>query len=57
MNLLDEEIRVIQVSMAHIKRAISFAESSGEKLKLENKYKQLGEILDEKLNCCENYRG
>ena len=57
MNLLNEEIRVIQHTMSHIKRAIPLAEDNGERLRLENKYKRLGEILDEKLNQCGDYKG
>ena len=57
MNLLNEEIRVIQTSMAHIKKAIPLAEDSGEKLRLQERYKKLDEILVEKLDQCEEYKG
>ena len=56
-HLLNEEIRVLQVSMAHVKRAIPLAKDSGERLRLEDKYKKLNVILEEKLNQCEDYKG
>jgi hypothetical protein len=57
VSLLNEEIRVIQTSMSHIKRAIPLAESSGERMRLEEKYKQLGLILEEKLANCGDFKG
>ena len=55
MNLVNEEIRVIQHTMAHVSRAIPLAPDNGERLRLENKYKQLEEILNEKLSQCGDY--
>lgn len=55
MNLINEEIRVIQHTMAHVSRAIPLAEDGGEKLRLEEKYKRLEEILKEKLAQCGDY--
>lgn len=57
MNLLNEEIRVIQNSMSHIKKAIPLASDGGEKLKLQDKYNRLEKVLLEKLNQCEDYKG
>ena len=57
MNLLNEEIRVIQVTMSHMKKAIPLARDTGEKLKLQEKYKELENILNGKLNQCEDYVG
>ena len=57
MNLLNEEIRVIQNSMTHIRKAIPLAVDSGEKVTLQNKYKELDKILHEKLEQCEDYKG
>ena len=57
MNLLNEEIRVIQHTMAHVKRAIPLAVDNGERLRLEEKYNGLKEVLEEKLNQCEDYKG
>lgn len=57
MNLLNEEIRVIQVTMSHMKKAIPLARDTGEKLKLQEKYKELENILNDKLNQCEDYVG
>lgn len=56
-NLLNEEIRVIQHTMAHLKRAIPLEQSSGKRYRMEQDYKQLGEILEEKVNQCEDYKG
>lgn len=55
-NLLNEEIRVIQVSMGHVKRAISLSKDSGERLRLEHKYKELESILQGKLEECGDYK-
>ncbi len=55
MNIINEEIRVIQHTMAHIKKAIPLAVDTGEKLRLEDKYKKLGVILEDKLNQCGDY--
>lgn len=57
MNLLNEEIRVIQTTMSHVKKAIPLAEDSGTKLKLEEKYNALEKVLTEKLNECGDYKG
>ena len=57
MNLLNEEIRVIQHTMSHVKKAIPLAVDSGERLRLEEKYNKLGEILKEKLEQCEDFKG
>lgn len=54
-DLLNEEIRVIQVSMSHLKRAIPLETNSGKRLKMQNDYEKLGVILQEKLNQCGDY--
>lgn len=56
MNLVNEEIRVIQHTMAHVKRAIPLALNDGERLRLESKYKELGEILESKLDQCGDFQ-
>ena len=56
-NLINEEIRVIQNTMAHLKRAIPLAMDNGERLRLEEKYKDLEEVLKEKLEQCSDYYG
>ena len=55
-NLLNEEIRVIQMSMSHLKRAIPLQTDSGRRLDLENKYKELESILQGKLEQCGDYK-
>ena len=57
MNLLNEEIRVIQNMMAHIKRAMPLAENGGERLRLKERYDELETILQGKLELCEDYKG
>ena len=57
MNILNEEIRVIQTSMAHIERAIPLAVNDGERVRLKDKYNRLNDILQEKLNQCGDYKG
>ena len=56
-NQLNEEIRVIQNSMSHLKRAIPLAETTGERVKWEKKYKELSEILESKLEQCGDFKG
>lgn len=55
MNIINEEIRVIQNTMAHVKRAIPLALDSGERLRLENKYKELEKVLESKLEQSGDY--
>ena len=57
MNLLNEEIRVIQNTMTHVKRAIPLAIDSGERVRLQNKYKDLEKILEDKLEQCGEFKG
>lgn len=56
-NLLNEEIRSIQNTMSHIKRAIPLAETTGERVRWERKYKELSEVLESKLEQCGDYKG
>ena len=55
--LLNEEIRVIQMTITHMKRAIPLEVDSGRKEKMKNDVKELEGILQEKLDQCEDYRG
>ena len=57
MNLLNEEIRAIQHTMTHLRMAIPLESDSGKKLKLQNDLKELDEILNDKLEQCEEYVG
>lgn len=57
VNLLNEEIRVIQISMTHLKRAIPLEPSNSKRLKMEKDYNALKEILQEKLDSCGEYTG
>lgn len=56
-NLLNEEIRVIQVTITHLKRAISLEASSGKREKMKQDIKELENILEDKLKQCEDYIG
>ena len=57
MNLLNEEIRAIQHTMAHLRMAIPLEGDSGKRLKLQNDLKELGVLLNDKLEQCEEYDG
>lgn len=57
MNLLNEEIRVIQHTMSHISKAIPLAMTTGEKIRLKEKYNELEKLLNEKLEQCEDFKG
>lgn len=57
MNLLNEEIRAIKNTMSHLKMAIPLESDSGKKLKLQNDLKELGEVLNEKLEQCGEFKG
>lgn len=57
MNLINEEIRAIQHTMAHVRKAIPLAMDTGEKLRLQKKYGELEEVLNDKLGQCEDYKG
>ena len=56
-NLLNEEIRVIQMTITHMKRAIPLEESSGKREKMKSDCRELEKILEDKLNQCEDYKG
>ena len=56
-NLLNEEIRVIQMYMAHLNKAIALAVDTSEKMKLKKKYRELEDVLNEKLEQSEDFRG
>ena len=55
MNLLNEEIRVINHTMAHLKQAMSVEPDSGKRLKMQKDYKELEAILVDKLEKCEEF--
>ena len=49
MTVLNEEIRVIQVTMSHLKRAIPLECDNKKRTKMQKDYKELSEILEDKL--------
>lgn len=57
MNLLNEEIRAIQLTINHLKMGIPLEADYGRKKKLENDLKELNDLLAEKLEQCEDYKG
>ncbi len=57
MNLLEEEIRAIKHTMSHLRMAIPLELDYGRKKRLENDYRELGKLLEDKLNQCEDYKG
>ena len=56
-NLLNEEIRAINLYMSHLERAIPLEVDSGKKQKMRNNLKDLEKILTQKLEQCEDYKG
>ena len=56
-NMLNEEIRVIQMYMTHLNKAIALSVDTSERLKFKARYKELEEILNDKLSQCEDYKG
>lgn len=49
MNLINEEIRVMQSMISHLKMAIPLEESQSKKLKMKNNIRELEELIQEKL--------
>ena len=49
MNMVNEEIRVIQTYMAHLRKAIALAIDTNEKRKFQKQYEELEKLLKEKL--------
>lgn len=56
-NLLDEEIRAIKHTMSHLSMAIPLEQDYGKKHKMKQDYKELDNLLSEKLNQCGDYHG
>lgn len=57
MNMLNDEIRAIRHTMAHIKRAIPLEQDSGRKLELQRMYKECENELKGRLEKCGDYKG
>ena len=55
--LLNEEIRVIQMTITHMKRAIPLESDSGKREKMKKDVKELQSILNDKLGQCEDFKG
>lgn len=49
MNMVNEEIRVIQTYMAHLRKAIALAIDTNERNKFQRQYDELEELLKDKL--------
>ena len=56
-NLLNEEIRAIQMTLNHLKMAIPLEPDYGKKKRMENDKKELNKLLKEKLDVCEDFKG
>ena len=56
-NLLNEEIRAIQLTINHLKMGIPLELDYGKKKRMENDLKELNTILEEKLAVCEDFKG
>lgn len=57
MNLLEEEIKAIRHTMSHLKMAIPLEYDSDKKEKMQNRYNELGVLLEEKLGQCGEFTG
>lgn len=57
MNLLNEEIRAISHTIAHLKMAIPLEQDSGKRHKMKQDLKDLNTLLEDKLEKCEDYKG
>lgn len=57
VNLLNEEIRAIRHTMAHLKKGMSLESNSGKRHKMELDYNELNNLLKDKLEQCGDYKG
>ena len=57
MNLLNEEIRVIQHTLSHMKRGLALESDQAKRIKMKKDIKELDALLDEKLEQCGDYKG
>lgn len=57
MNLLNEEIRVIQHTISHMRRGLSLEDNQSKRLKMKQDINELESLLEEKLGQCEDYKG
>ena len=53
--LLNEEIRAIQCSIAHLRKGIALESNQAKKIKMQNNVKELEKVLDAKLGEDTNY--
>lgn len=56
-NMLEEEIRAIKHTMAHLSKGISLEPDSGKRFLMRKSYMELNDILKEKLEQSEEYKG
>ena len=56
-NMLEEEIRAIKNTMAHLSKGISLETDSGKQFLMRKSYKELNDILIEKLEQCGEFKG
>lgn len=57
VNLLNEEIRAIRHTMAHLRKAIPLEMDSGKKKRLKDMYNECLVELEDRLSRCEDYKG
>ena len=55
--LLNEEIRVIQMTITHMEMAIPLEVDSGKRERMKHDVKELQSILNDKLNQCGDFKG
>ena len=56
-NLLNEEIMAIKLYMSHLEKAIPLEVDSGRKERLKTSWKELNELLKDKLDQCGDFKG
>lgn len=57
MNLLNQEICAIKHTIAHLRKGMVLEPNSSRKEQMRRDIKQLNDILENKLNECEDYKG
>lgn len=57
MNLLNEEIRVIQHTISHMRRGLALESNQSKREKMKKDIKELEYLVDEKLEQCGDYKG
>lgn len=57
MNILNEEICAIKHTIAHLNKGLVLEPNPSKKAQMKQNVKELNQLLEEKLNQCEDYKG